>query len=285
MAKTDDIFKKQSGHFSAICMHEEQQRELMSEVCNSRMTETAISNWAKKFFRFKEAYGKILYSKLSGYILDERKDDIIKVIEDNLKNIANYMDTSYNELGIEQYNFWLKFKDHCELAILQREHYHISTKEIEETSKTTALNSVKEETERIQKDLTSQLIGLVSIFTALSFVIFGGINILSSILENVRLASISRMLCAGIMWTISMSLLFLIFIHLILKIIKPKNNSVFSKRLMNRFCGLMGFLFLLLIAFVILDISVYNPIQKDNKEQNTEIIFQPEEVIIHDVNE
>ena len=213
MAKKDDIFKKQSEVSSSISMHKEVQKELTVMVCNSVMSQEEIDEWGKKLFRFQEAYAKILYAELSAYILDEKKDNTIKTIKDNIKSISVYMDKSYKDLGIEKYRFWLKYKDHCELAILQRKHYHISIEEIEEKSKIAALDSVKKETDKIQKDLTSQLIGLVSIFTALSFVIFGGINILNSVLQNIRLASISRLLCVGILWTICMAILFYIFVR------------------------------------------------------------------------
>lgn len=221
-------------------------------VCSSVMPQEEIDEWAKKLFKFQEAYAKILYAELSAYILDEKKDNTIKTIRENIKNISVYMDKSYKDLGIEKYLFWLKYKDHCELAILQRKHYHISIEEIEEKSKTAALDSVKKETDRIQKDLTSQLIGLISIFTALSFVVFGGINILGSILENIRIATVSRMICVGLLWTISMSLLFYIFVRFILKIMKPEQELVLSKQFMKSFWWLIGILTVLLVGFVVL---------------------------------
>ncbi len=278
MAKKDDIFKKQSEVSSLISMHKEMQKELTIMVCTSIMTQEEISDWSKKLFRFQEAYAKILYAELSAYILDERKDDTIKTIKDNIANISVFMDKSYKDLGIEKYNFWLKYKDHCELAILQRKHYHISIEEIEEKSKVAALDSVKSETDRIQKDLTSQLIGLVSIFTALSFVVFGGINILGSVLENVKLANITRLVCVGLMWTLSMSILFYVFVRFILKIMKPEKEQVLSEQFMCSFWILIGILIILFIVFVVFD----NWIKL--KELFPPPSIQPKEIIIHDLS-
>lgn len=286
MAKrTDDIFKKQAVASSSVTMHKEVQKELLVIICDSLMTEDTIIEWTKKLWSFQEAYGKILYSELSAFILDEKKDETIRTVKDNLARISTFMDKEYSKIDIEQYRFWLKYKDHCELAILQRKHYRVSLEEIEKKAKTTALASVRGETDKIQKDLTSQLIGLVSIFTALSFVIFGGINILNGVLQNVRLASISRLLCVGLLWTISMSILFYIFVRFILKIIKPSEKKVLSDDFMKTFKKLMICLVVLLVGTVLLDIFYYNPVKQVDKEQNTEIIFQPEEIIIHDLAE
>lgn len=254
MAAQDNIFKKQSDISSSVSMHKEVQKELIVIVCSSTMNDDDISNWAKLLWQFQEAYAKILYSELSSFILDEKKEETITTIRRNLAKISTFMDNEYpsGKIEIESYRFWLKYKDHCALAILQRKYYHISIRKIEKKSKSTALESVKQETDKIQKELTSQLIGLVSIFTALSFVIFGGINILNSLLENIRLAMVTRMVCAGLLWTICMSMLFYIFVRFILKIMKPDQEPVLSRDFMKSFWWMMGILSLLLIVFVVL---------------------------------
>ena len=250
--KTDDIFKKQTVASSSITMHKEVQKGLLISICGSSMTDEEISEWTKKLWSFQEAYAKILYSELSTFILEEKKNETIKNIRDNLSKISDFMDKEYTKVDIEQYRFWLKYKDHCELAILQRKHYHISIDEIEEKSKKTALSAIKEESERIQKDLTSQLIGLVSIFTALSFVVFGGINILNSVLENIHMSTITRMVCAGFIWTFCMALLFYIFVNFILKIIRPGDENLLGEKFTKSFWFMMRFLFVLIIIFVLL---------------------------------
>ena len=89
-------------------------------------------------------------------------NEVTEHLKKNIENISQHMDSIFTEQKIEakQYEFWLKFRDHCKLAILQRRHYNISKKTIEDLTS----GIVKTETDRIQKDLTSQLIGLVSIF-------------------------------------------------------------------------------------------------------------------------
>ena len=67
-----------------------------------------------------------------------------------------------------------------------------------------------------------------------------------------RLATISRMICVGFLWTISMSLLFYIFVRLILKIMKPEQELVLSKQFMKSFWWMIAILTVLLGVFVIL---------------------------------
>lgn len=280
---TPNKLKKQANVVKSLELHKSNQKNVTTALCKELTKEKDLDDWAESLWEFQEAYAKILYSELSVFIIEESHDNVIQTIETNIENISQYMDSTYTKMQIEpkHYEFWLKFRDHCKLAILQRRHYNISKTTIEDLTS----GIVKTETDRIQKDLTSQLIGLVSIFTALSFVIFGGINILNSVLQNVQLASISRLICVGLLWTICMSILFYVFVRFILKIIKPEEKNVLSEDFMNFFKGLIIGLSLLLIGTVLLDIFYYNPIQRENKEQNPEIIYQPEEVIIHDLSE
>ncbi len=242
--------KTQANVVKSLELHKSMQKNVTLALCQDLTEEISLAEWTENLWEFQEAFYKILYSELSVFIIEESEDDVIFTIEKNIENISQHMDSIFTGQKIEakQYEFWLKFRDHCKLAILQRRHYNISKKTIEDLTS----GIVKTETDRIQKDLTSQLIGLVSIFTALSFVIFGGINILGSILENIRLATISRMICVGLLWTISMSLLFYIFVRFILKIMKPEQELVLSKQFMKTFWWMIGILTTLLVVFVVL---------------------------------
>lgn len=234
----------------SLQVHKKSQKGIVECLCKDLSEEEKIKEWLDALAEFQEAYGKVLYSELSSYIIDEFNGEYIEILENNIENISEHIDVVQKEGGInlEQYRFWLKFRDHCKLAILQRSHYNVSKKNIEDLTD----SIIKEETNRIQKEITGQLIGLVSIFTALSFVIFGGINILSSILENVRIATVSRLICVGLLWTISMSFLFYIFISFILKILYPKETSVFDEKFMKCFRTLMSILIILLVLFIVL---------------------------------
>lgn len=273
---TPSKLKKQADVVKSLELHKSIQKNVTVALCEELKEEKSLTEWAEKLWEFQEAYSKILYSELSAFIIEESNDDSLKIIEKNIETISQRMYSVYEDTSIDakQYEFWLKFRDHCKLAILQRRHYNISKKTIEDLTE----GIVKSETDRIQKDLTSQLIGLVSIFTALSFVVFGGINILGSVLENAKLANITRLVCVGLMWTLSMSILFYVFVRFILKIMKPEKEQVLSKQFMCSFWILIGILIILFIVFVVFD----NWIKL--KELFPPPSIQPKEIIIHDLS-
>lgn len=245
--------KTQKNITKSLEIHSKTQKAFCVDLCNELKDETAINTWTDHLWEFMEAYDKVLYSELSSFIIDELKDDDVRNIENNIDEIGMNLDSACSNgmISQQQYTFWLKFRDHCKLSILQRRHYNISKGTITSITE----DVVKSETDRIQRELTSQLIGLVSIFTALSFVIFGGINILSSVLENIRLATVTRMLAAGSIWTLCMTFLFYIFIRFIIRIIKPDEPEVLGKQFMSSFWKMFGVVAAITIVFVILSFT------------------------------
>lgn len=221
-----------------------------------------MDGWIKDFSAFSEKHERILYSILSGMILNEQDETRIANLELNLDKItskialANEANDGLVIVSEDAYKLYYKFFDHCSLAIAQSRIYkqtdEISKRRTEKLVEQEMQNAIDKKVLEYKKDTTTQLVGLVSIFTALSFVIFGGINVLGNLLENIRLAMVTRMVCAGLLWTICMSMLFYIFVRFILKIMKPDQEPVLSRDFMKSFWWMMGILSLLLIVFVVL---------------------------------
>lgn len=139
----------------------------------------------------------------------------------------------------ELYRLVSKFLDHVQLAHRQEQLF---------TEKGSAFNSmidqkVRDSSVKMTKELTSQLISLVAIFTALSFIIFGGINSLSSIFSTLDMTqhSILSTLIVSIAWAFCLLNLLFLFMYFILRIVYPKNarseDSYISKErnLIQRF--------------------------------------------------
>lgn len=161
--------------------------------------------WISAFSDFCESIERIMYNEITDFIYgitDEEASDMDKrlhVMYGTIKSTIDNMNANENN---EWLRFFIRFFDHCMLALSQRELYLRSSSAIE--------NKVNES----GKNITGQLIGLVSIFTALSFVVFGGINILSNVLNNIRY--LSDMIYAGSIWLWVVGNLFVTFMHFIL---------------------------------------------------------------------
>ncbi len=213
--------------------------------------------WMKEFNTFSKKYDRFLYSAISSAILREKSEDKItfvmgnvKTIVDRIKKDSNKKDYQISDEALKEsivtisqakYKLLIKLYDHCNLANTQRAVYNQTKQDIGHLTDDT----IKQKVGEYEKDITTQLISLVSIFTALSFVIFGGISVLDNLLQNVRVLDVIKTLLVGDLWLICMSNLFILFTKFI---------CIMTKRIFNwiRFVIIInGILLLALIAILI----------------------------------
>ena len=70
--------------------------------------------------------------------------------------------------------------------------------------------------ENLTKEMNEQLITLVSIFTALAFLLFGGISSLDNIFSGIDKTSILKLLMIGCIWGICLVNLIFVFLLFLL---------------------------------------------------------------------
>lgn len=199
-----------------------------------------LEEWMNKFYEYEERHPRFFYSYITQYIFDEENDDRIGRLLVNINSITERIDysdstkelsgnerdksNSTNKIAVSRSQYLMIFKlyDHCNLANKQRMAYKTTKEDIETKIRETATSTIKENEELIyskikeyEKNLTSQLIGLVAIFTALSFVIFGGISSFGSIFQIIETASLLKILIILDVWFICMFNLFALFIQMI----------------------------------------------------------------------
>ena len=199
-----------------------------------------LEEWMNKFYEYEERHPRFFYSYITQYIFDEENDDRIGRLLVNINSITERIDysdstkelsgnerdksNSANKISVSrsQYLMIYKLYDHCHLANKQRLAYKTTKEDIEIKIRETAASTIKENEKLIhskisdyEKSITSQLIGLVAIFTALSFVIFGGINTSATIFKMVGEVPIPKILILLDVWFICMSNLFILFMKMI----------------------------------------------------------------------
>lgn len=176
-------------------------------------------DWMASFGQFIDNYGRILYFHLTSLILIENSDNTINSLLHNLDKIIDYINTGkdYIDNGKEKEHSrdFMKFYDHCNLAATQRKTYNETKTGAAETTK----RIVAENMADYNKDITAQLIGLISLFTALSFVIFGGINMLGSLFTRVENLHLAKTAFVGFVWLLCMGDIFAVFVKFICRII------------------------------------------------------------------
>ena len=158
-------------------------------------------------------YDRLLYTVLSdaiyeSFIKNEEKEDFILGNIDYLLDLCNNdieessTSTSKSELENKKYvrKVALKIKDHTNLAIRQ----YRTLKQTDDEYKIKFNEQIGSFKEKLTQDITSQLITLVGIFTAIAFVVFGGISSLGSIFSDINKKSIIKLIISSSIWGIAM---------------------------------------------------------------------------------
>lgn len=195
-------------------------RRILETITKSKLSGSDEGDLELLFFRFQRYYDRNerhKYSEVSRFIysLDDSEIDVLTV---NLKLLVEYAkDKSENDI-IHKIN---KLIDHSDLAHYQRKYIedevrknerlmrgiHRSTMTIREESKelTEELKNTKDSLENKFVDISSdidkhksstytQFVTILGIFTAITFGVFGGMEILGNVMSNIANVRISKLL-------------------------------------------------------------------------------------------
>lgn len=178
-------------HGGAINEMENVLRNLCDQLDHS--TDEAEMNcpvWADALKKYiVERDDRIYYSAISNYVFqmnEERFPDFLS----NMDKIVDYAEKnlhrSEEQVDKDTYRTIIKFYDHINLAHQQQVTFSNKKEDLREDVKNEVHATLDPKISEITKDMTSQLVGLIGIFTALSFVVFGGISSLDSIFGAVQ---------------------------------------------------------------------------------------------------
>lgn len=219
------------------------QRETQ-ELCTLLNNDTFDKvDFFEKMYAYVEQDNRLVYSSITNYIFslgENRKqtDQIVSNIITNLQMVIDYTGESgfekstndkKTEIISKTNKYLLKLWDHINLA--QRQFDQIAFGD--EYYQNLAEESVKEATKPISDELNKQLISLVAIFTALSFVVFGGISSLSGIFAAAHELPVLKVLMFGSLWAICMINLVFMFMFFISNLVE---KSIASSNNINDSC-------------------------------------------------
>lgn len=184
--------------------------------------ETKIDKWLTMLDKYLEEHERFLYAGVSNYIF-KMSDDMSGSFLTNLDTVLDYELTraDYDSQDPQEANrrkALLKFHDHVNLAKMQFALFSQKQKDLEQSIDNKIAPAIAE----ASKELTSQLVGLVAIFTALSFIVFGGISSLQSLFNSLTQTAnyVLPVLIIALSWAFCFVNLLFGFMYFILKIIK-----------------------------------------------------------------
>lgn len=139
------------------------------------------------------------------------------------------------------YRTVIKFYDHANLAHQQQVTFSSKKEALREDVKNEVHATLDPKISEITKEMTSQLVGLISIFTALSFIVFGGISSLESMVTSLegtldKYDSVLPILILAMAWAFCMMNLLFGFMYFVIRIThlrKPVDEN--AKNVVQRY--------------------------------------------------
>lgn len=218
--KPGDVVKQSKGAFSVKIRK-------INEICRSLDTDSEPYDVERTLLLLKnylKEEDRLLYSEISNYIysLDTQS---VGIFNTNLINLVDtYMGSEEREEYIEK--AIVKLYDHSLLAIAQTRNLIKDDMEFKRMieEKTIPIyddfaKALQRESKEVTSSLTAQLLSLVAIFTALAFLIFGGINSLDNIFQNLTDLPLLKLLSLGCVWGLCINNIIFVFMYFVCKII------------------------------------------------------------------
>lgn len=193
----------------------------------------------KDFFERLHVYiennDRLLYTNITNYIFGVESEEEFGVIQTNLDSVINYMFSDKFNMDfpnqksknskLDTYGRTkrtvLKIWDHINLARRQYSSFMVTnddyTRIVEEKMQSAEV--------KLTKEMNSQLISLVGIFTALSFLVFGGISSLDNIFLGVKDIPIIKLVITGSIWCFCIMNLVFMFMFFVGKMTKLDMKS------------------------------------------------------------
>lgn len=222
---------KESDNISEVDYIQDMEKK-MDDIC--KMLSMASQEFVAKDF-FQKIYGcitqkdRLLYTYITNYIFN-LSDEEFGVLQTNIDQVVHYMyggqcqkdyaDSLKEDVERTQRTV-LKIWDHVNLA--RRQYVMFQHKDEDYTKIVDEKMELAEA--KISKEINIQLISLVAIFTALSFLVFGGISSLDNIFSGVKDIPVNKLVIIGTIWCFCIMNLVFVFLFFVAKITKLDMKS------------------------------------------------------------
>ena len=196
------------------------------ELCEFLATKTNrfdSGDFVQKLSKHIEKHERLLYVEITNCIsdFDEGKR---ATLQTNIDDVVSYVyskeyEESENDEKIRK--VVLKLWDHVNLVKRQLDLFTITDEHMPQVIE----NKMKEVSNNVSKKVMEQLISLIAIFTALSFLIFGGISSLDNIFIGAKDIPVLKLMIVGFIWCFCIMNLVFAFMFFIEKMTKLSIKS------------------------------------------------------------
>ena len=203
-------------------------RKEMYDLCiqlSVQTNEFQSSQFIDDATRYIQKNKRFLYSVVSDYIMhnlsnkdDEKHADFYTNLEFVTDDLSKIQDENTRQSIIRLY-------DHCMLAKMQSNEFL----EDDDKFQKRAGPIIHESIEAAQRNITEQFVSLIAIFTALAFLIFGGLSSFESIFSQLNSTPTCKLLMVSSIWGLGLTNLLALFFYFIFRISKTPFRKVCSE--------------------------------------------------------
>ncbi|MFV0515854.1 MAG: hypothetical protein ACK5MV_00450 [Aminipila sp.] len=229
--------EKTNIDFSDFIENNKSREKDLKEICillSGLNDEFEVKEALESINQYVVDYGRLFYSQIS--------DNIFNLNEKERSSFSNNIDKVYQYSSQKDFlpegchsktvEVVAKLYDHSNLAINQIENLKQSDEEFEskfsckfESAVDPVKKKVEEDLKEVSKNMSGQLISLVAMFTAMSFLVFGGISSLDNIFEGARNFPLIKICIIGTIWGICIVNLITVFMFFVSKLIGKSIKS------------------------------------------------------------
>lgn len=203
----------------------------MDDLCE-RLAGDSKTFDAKDFFERLHEYiyreDRLLYTNITNYIFALNSEEKFGIMQTNLDSVIKYI---YSDQFEEEHPWKASYKnqrnpyERTKRTILKLwDHMNLAKRQVamfkmknEDYSKIVD-EKMEIAANELSKEVNGQLISLVGIFTALSFLVFGGISSLDNIFEGAKDIPIVKLVIIGLIWSFCIMNLVFVFMFFVAKL-------------------------------------------------------------------
>ncbi|WP_333646899.1 hypothetical protein [Lacrimispora sp.] len=194
-------------------------------------------------------YKRFLYNVISHHIFSGNDPG---TIHSNIESLLSYVTSNDYKTAFNSRNkssnqtdelycikkSVIKLLDHANLAEIQYVNLKQSDNDYKDKFNLNIIpvkNDIEKQLSGFTRDMTSQLISLIGIFTAMSFLVFGGINSLDNIFKSADNIPILKLMIVGCIWGICILNLIFVFMFFISKMTQLNIKSAPEGNLIQKY--------------------------------------------------
>lgn len=181
------------------------------------------ADFVRKLSEYIEKHERLLYVEITNCVSDFEETKRA-TLQANIDAVISYVYSKKyeeNESDEKIKKVVLKLWDHVNLVKRQLDLFMITDEHIPRVIE----NKMQNMSDEVSKRATEQLISLVAIFTALSFLVFGGISSLDNVFVGVQDIPILKLMLVGFIWCFCIMNLVFTFMFFVEKLTKSSIKS------------------------------------------------------------